>query len=405
MPVADLLPGETLLIEGQDPSPDNEPSDASIVERYTRGEVRIVTDQARTQLAELPIVLRSGRYRLQPEYQRRHRWPLGKKSRLIESFIMNVPVPPIFVYEYEYSRYEVMDGLQRLTALWDFYEDKFELVELEYWPELIGRTYSTLPLQLRQAIDRRYISSIVLLYETAGDSSAAQRLKELVFERINTGGVKLSPQESRNALSTGPLNAVLPRLARNEKFCRAWGIPEPIPDVNDLERDEVLSDLRFQSMDDVEMVLRFFAHRQRGLEGAPRRLRAFLDQYWSRANAQLSTETVEAIGQIFERTIELVYSVLAEKSFYIRRERSGERSWVPRPTLLAYDSIMSAFSQRLEHAEALVSRKDAVLEALSELYDEHASAFDGRKTDPQDILLRDQLILTALDKVIGNSSI
>ncbi|WP_203676565.1 DUF262 domain-containing protein, partial [Cellulomonas phragmiteti] len=364
MPVADLLPDEAITLDPPANTSGTTSSDADIVDRYVRGEVRIVTDQARTQLAELPLVLQSGRYKLQPDYQRRHRWSAAKKSRLIESFIMNVPVPPIFVYEYEYSKYEVMDGLQRLTALWDFYQDKFELTDLEYWPELNGRKYSGLPLQLRQAIDRRHISSIVLLYETANDNAVAQHLKELVFERINSGGVTLSAQESRNALSSGPLNSVLPRLARTPEFCRAWGIPEPLQGIDDLERDEVLTDSRFQSMDDVEMVLRFFAHRQRGLEGAPRRLKAFLDQYWEVANRQLTKETVEAIGEIFKRTVRLVFAVLEERAFFIRRERGGSRGWVPRPTLLAYDSVMSAFSQRLDFADVLVSRKDTVLQGL-----------------------------------------
>ncbi len=57
------------------------------------------------------------RYKLDPEYQRRHRWDDSRKSRLIESFLMNVPVPPVFLYERELARYEVMDGRQRLTAL------------------------------------------------------------------------------------------------------------------------------------------------------------------------------------------------------------------------------------------------------------------------------------------------
>jgi hypothetical protein len=403
MPVSALLPGESIELDGPGETQISVTSDKDIADRYMRGEVRIVTDQARTQLAELPLVLDSGRYKLQPEYQRRHRWTPAKKSRLIESFIMNVPVPPIFVYEYEYSKYEVMDGLQRLSTVWDFYREKFELVDLEYWPELNGRTYSTLPLQLRQAIDRRYMSSIILLYETSDDAVKAQQLKELVFERINSGGVALSEQETRNALSTGPLNALLPELARIPEFCRTWGIPEPEPGVDDLERPEVLNDARFQSMDDVEIVLRFFAHRQRDVAGAPRRLKPFLDKYWQRANKQLSEAVVNGIAEIFEETIKLVYAVFGETAFYIRRERNGKREWVPRPTLLAYDSVMSAFSQRLAHGELFIDRKDEVRKSLEELYDLHSPAFDGRKTDPKDILHRDELILGALDSMISRS--
>jgi hypothetical protein len=400
---ANLLPGEALTLQPNRVDVANPVTDEEIAARYTSGEIRIVTDQGRTQLAELPGVLKSGRWELKPDFQRRARWGAGKQSRLIESFIMNVPIPPIFLYEYEYSKHQVMDGLQRLTAIQSFYNDELVLTELEYWQVLEGRTYSELPLQLRQGIDRRYLSSIVLLYETAQDEAQANRLKELVFERINSGGEPLTPQESRNALSNGPLNDVLPRLARTPSFCRAWGIPEP--DDQEIEtgevREEVLLNERYRQMEDVEMVLRFFAHRQRGLDAGPRRLRPFLDAYWTQANISYSTELVEQIGSIFASTIKLVEAVLGERSFFVRRDRKGGRSWVPRPTLLAYDSIMAAFSKFLGQSDQLIERKELVLDRLEMLYDQHAAAFDGRRTDPQDLAKRDALIEELLSGVLA----
>jgi len=220
---ANLLPGEGLDLGPNKADAANPITDEEIAARYTTGEIRIVTDQARTQLAELPAVLKSGRWELQPDFQRRTRWSFGKQSRLIESFIMNVPVPPIFLYEYEYSKYQVMDGLQRLTAVQAFYNDQLVLTDLEHWQVLEGRRYTELPLQLRQGIDRRYLSSIVLLYETAQNDEQANHLKELVFERINSGGERLTPQESRNALSNGPLNETLPRLARTSSLLPGLG--------------------------------------------------------------------------------------------------------------------------------------------------------------------------------------
>ena len=134
-----------------------------INEKYKKGEVRIVTEQARYPLNTIVNLVESDDYILNPEFQRRHRWDNTRKSKLIESFIMNVPIPPIFLYEFEYSKYEVMDGLQRLTAISQFYKDEFVLQELGEWKELNGYKYSTLPEQVRKGIDRRYISSIILL--------------------------------------------------------------------------------------------------------------------------------------------------------------------------------------------------------------------------------------------------
>ena len=96
-------------------------SDSKINAKYKRGDIRIVTEQARYPIKSIRGMLASGDYKLNPEYQRRKRWSNTRKSRLIESFIMNVPLPPVFLYEYEYSKYEVMDGLQRLTSINDFY--------------------------------------------------------------------------------------------------------------------------------------------------------------------------------------------------------------------------------------------------------------------------------------------
>jgi hypothetical protein len=400
-----LLSGEQLNLLAIDSSPSHGTADEEITAKYVRGDIRIVTEQGRTQLPELPAILDSGRYVLQPEYQRRRRWSVVKQSRLIESFLMNVPIPPIFLYEFEYARYEVMDGLQRLTTLQAFYKNELALTGLEYWRELEGRTYETLPAQLRQGIDRRYLSSIVLLYETARDEQQAEGLKQLVFERINSGGVMLSFQESRNAVSRGPLNTALMNLARTPSFCLAWGIPTPDQDeINDgLVRDEVIEDTRYQNMEDVEIVLRFFAHRQRTSVGPLRNMRPFLDSYWKAANSSFSGELVEQLGQLFIDTVNLTYDVLGESAFYLRRDRPGGRTWIPRPTLVAYDAVMAAFSRHLEVGEVLLGHKFKVRELLSELYDKHAADFDGRRTDPQDVQRRDELISGVLDRVVAES--
>ena len=406
-----LLPGEELQLTLVTAEPTEVPTEESITARYVSGEIRIVTEQGRTQLPELPGIIDSGRYKLEPEYQRRRRWSRAKQSRLIESFLMNVPIPPIFLYEYEYAKFEVMDGLQRLSALSSFYKNELELTGMEYWRELEGMTYEALPAALRQGIDRRFLSSIVLLYETARDEEEAERLKQLVFERINTGGVSLSHQESRNAISRGPLNDPVIKLARNPSFCKAWGIPEP--DEEELAtgaiREEVLRDGRYQSMEDAEMVLRFFALRQRTSVGPLRNMRTFLDTYWREGNANYTGEIVDQLGEIFTNTVELAYDVLGERAFYIRRLRQGSRNqqagqgWVPRPTLLAYDIVMAAFSNHLENAEILRARHDEVQRRIADLYDENADDFDGRRTDAQDVARRNQLIMDMLQEVVSEA--
>ena len=163
-------------------------TDEEINEKYLRGEVRIVTEQARYPLSTIKDMFNGKDYILTPDFQRRLRWDSVKQSKLIESFIINVPIPPIFLYEKEYSVYEVMDGLQRITAIKEFYEDKYALGGLEIWPELNGKKYSTLPEQVRKGIDRRYISSIILL-SVASTSSLTFKynLSSIILSSIQLG--------------------------------------------------------------------------------------------------------------------------------------------------------------------------------------------------------------------------
>ena len=131
-------------------------NETEIIEKYRKGEYRIVIEQARYPLANLKEIFSA--YNFTPEYQRRRVWDAKRKSRLIESFIINVPVPSIFLYEYDFSKYEVMDGLQRITSILEFFDNKYQLEGLELWSELNGKYYEDLPLEIRTAVERRYLS-------------------------------------------------------------------------------------------------------------------------------------------------------------------------------------------------------------------------------------------------------
>jgi hypothetical protein len=402
-----LFEGEKIEIKRSVvPSISNATKD-DINDKYIRGDIRIVTEQARYPLSTIVTMLDSGDYNLNPEFQRRRRWSRLKQSRLIESFIMNVPIPPIFLYEVAYSQYEVMDGLQRLTAIAEFYKDKFMLTGLDQWPELNGMNYANLPDQVRRGIDRRYLSSIILLQETARDPSEADRLKQLVFERINSGGDKLEPQESRNALYNGPLNQLCINLARTESFCKLWGIPTeddleklPAPAQNSLLFEDVESDLEddslseilhgnalYRKMQDVELVLRFFAYRQLA-DVEQGRLRDFLDAYLKEGN-RMKKEVLENLESLFRETIDLIYNVLGDRAFYLlRKKRNNQWVWYERPTKVLYDPMMFAFSNHIDKKAALIEKSDIIKEGLEKFYKDQVDAFKGRSTNKEDIFKR-----------------
>jgi len=396
-----LYDGEQLTLDFGTGSPVVPHDRSSINAKYVKGEVRIITEQARYPLPSVVGMYEDGKaYVLNPDFQRRHRWNRQKQSRLIESFIMNVPIPPIFLYEVEYSKYEVMDGLQRMTAIFEFYKDRFPLADLEEWRELNGLRYSELPEQVQKGIDRRYLSSIILLQETAKSPHEAQRLKQLVFERINSGGVQLEPQESRNAIYDGPLNRLCIQLARNPYLCRMWDIPEPttIELETGVFSDELLENETFRRMEDVELVLRFFAYRQRLLHDQTA-LNVYLDEFLRRGNS-FSPELIAKYKELFEETVKLVFDVLGEDAFHLWRQRKSGWNWFDRPTKVVYEPLMYGFSQRLERKADLLLRADQVRAALPEFYQTNYAIFEGRKVNRADMSARNEAVIALLDSIL-----
>ena len=395
----ELFTGEELTFEHF--VTNEEVSDEKINEKYATGDVRIITEQARYPLNSIVAMVESDDYELNPEFQRRHRWDTVQKSKLIESFIMNVPIPPIFLYEDHYSHYQVMDGLQRLTAIFEFYKDKFVLEGLEEWIELNGRKYSQLPEQIKKGVDRRYLSSIILLQETAKNELEATRLKQLVFERINSGGVRLAPQESRNAIYDGPLNKLCIRLARNQYLCETWQIPKPTEEelTNNHASEELLENDTYRTMGDVELVLRFFSYRQRK-HHATGTLFRYLDNYLKYGNL-FSQEMLKSLEDLFEQTIELVCDLFGEKAFWLFRSRKGNWTWYQKPTTAIYDPLMFVFSGFISRREEVLEKKDLFIERLPKFYRDNYETFSGRNVNPGILDERDSKFTTYINSVLG----
>lgn len=351
-------------------------SDDVINAKYKKGEIRIVTEQARYPVKSIKIMIDEDDYKLNPEYQRRKRWDNVKKSRLMESFIMNVPLPPIFLYEYEYAKFEVMDGLQRLTSIYDFYSGKFALEGLEYWKELNGKKYDELPTEIQRGIDRRYISSIVLLEETAKSEAEAEELKQIVFERLNSGGEKINPQETRNALYNGKMNQLCLKLSKNDNFRKMWKIP-----LECEGEDKLLKSEAYRKMDDVQLVLRFFAYRHlEKLTGFT--IEDFLDEYLKQAN-NFSDETLKELEILFLDTISTLYEIFGKEAFfspiYARQ--------VTKPQKMVYDALMQSMANNIKNKNILLKNKNDILENKysQPILVEEKKIFDGRNNNTIDV--------------------
>ena len=274
--------------------------------------------------------------------------------------------------------------VKRITAIKEFYEDRYALDGLEIWPELNGKKYSTLPEQVRKGIDRRYLSSIILLKETAKDSKTATALKQLVFSRINSGGAKLEDQEYRNALYSGIFNDLTIDLARNETFCDIFDIPFPAETEN-LVSVELRENPKYKTMKDVETVLRFFAMLKiDSWESIT--LSKFLDLFLERAN-KLPEDAVVYYKNLFERTIQLAYDIYGEKTFCLWKKNSKGDTyrWSKRATIVLYDPLMVVLSENIDRTEHLVSMKDDIINGTKELFEKNDDLLNGRNTSSSNV--------------------
>lgn len=370
-----LSPTEAAIWQTIQEDSQEKKTDTEINNRYESQERRIVTESNREKLPNFVEALKRPSYMdLRPFYQRRARWDDEKRSRLIESFIVNVPIPPIILYEKELGSYEVMDGQQRVSAIKSFYENDFKLRNLEMWPELNGRTYATLPSKIRSGIDRRSIASIVILKESAANNEEAMLLKQLTFERLNTGGVKLGAQEVRNCVYQGGFNTLIrDKLSRNHIFTEAWQIPDI--ECSDLQNPprELAENKLFAVMGDVELILRFFALRhanqfRRGLKG-------FLDLYMVKS-LEFDNDDIMFLENLFIDTIKFAHEVYEKKLFKPFDPLSG--NWKELPHRAVYDAVMIGFCRHLENQEILIHRKDKILEETKNAFkNDHKKLLTG----------------------------
>ena len=388
-----LAPFEKKMWESSPPNtPDHRRFDRDTYQRYDFTETPIVTEINREKLPRFVESLKLSNYiEMRSFYQRRGRWTATMKSRLIESFIINIPVPSIILYKQDFKPYEVLDGEQRISAIQEFYENKLKLTELEILPELNGYTYNRLPQKIRANIDRRSISSIAILAELTSNPEADKFLKQKTFERLNTGILKLSQQEMRNILYGGKFNELLLKLARHPIFAAAWGIPT---DDNSREKE---NNSIYENMEDAELVLRFFA--LRNIEHFHLKIADFLDLYMMKS-LNFSRHDIDFLEDTFLETISLAYRVYGHHLFKPFDPQS--QTWSEQSNRFYYDATMLSFNKHLLDAYQLMSGRERVIEATKNLFNQPEARFlTGGGTSKAEIQERLGIFDEMLSQVIG----
>lgn len=275
--------------EAEDDTEQEAPLDLGQEER------RLVTQPYDLSLTTLLDDIEQGRLLLNIEYQRKYVWDRSKASRLIESFLLNIPVPVCYFAENEDGTYEVIDGLQRVRTVYDFLEDKFPLRGISILGELDGVSFSGLTPKDQRRLQSRTIRCIVITEDSHPD------IKFDVFERLNTGSAKLVHQELRNCIYRGVFNNFLKDVAQKDYFTG------------------VLGGLRKSRMDQEELALRFFALYDH-LESYRPPLSQLLNTYMRRNRTKAPSDDSIAV---FEETCRTVLYIFGADAFRVGAHKSS----------------------------------------------------------------------------------
>jgi hypothetical protein len=309
----------------EDESQTETASETQLEEKYAK-QMR----QIHPQKIELPIsTLRTmveEQIKLSPDFQRRDRWDTRKQSRFVESIIMNVPVPPVFLGEDKYGSYIVLDGRQRLTAIYEYLRNTFALEKLEVWKELNGMRFTDLEDKgLAPTIKRRFIPAVLLLRESSPE------VKYDVFDRLNTGGVPLNSMEIRNAVFQGKFNRLVHDLSDETVFRELWDIP--------LDNAERKTNTLYSQMRDVELVLRFFALQEP--QNIRKSFKWWLGHYMGVRNeeAEKGLKSLEDDKKKFRRAINSVKRVFGSQQAFVRPDQATKTKSAP-----LGDALMIGFS-------------------------------------------------------------
>lgn len=275
-----------------------------------------------------------GQLDLQPTYQREYVWKLRPElpSRLIESLLLEIPMPPIYFGKIAGGRLEVIDGQQRLTTMINFITNQFPLEKLQRMASLNRKFFKELPEEQQTKILDAPIHSVVI------DSGNRSELRYEVFERLNRGSMALNEQELRNCVYRGPFNDLLAELERDLYWRKIRGTTDPEP--------------RFVER---EIILRFFAFVNRGqFYSSP--LKRFLNQYMAHY-APSNPDQIKIQGDMFRQTVQNIYAVFGANSVrtYTVDARSNG-SWDRKFSVAAFDV----------QAGALVGKSAARVQAVAE---------------------------------------
>jgi len=303
-----------------------------------------------------------GEIELRPEFQRNLVWDPLRRSRLIESALLRLPLPAFYFDGVKPSQWTVVDGLQRLSTFRDYVTlKKFALSGMEYLTAAEGRRFDQLPRGMQRELEESQLTLFIVRPETPPE------VKFTIFARINTGGLVLTSQEIRHALFQGQSTVLLAQLAESHEFISAT-----CGGVND------------SRMEDRECVLRylgFHLHSYKEYERSD--LNGFLSRVMRELN-DLPAGRIEDLRQRFLDAMRRMREVFGNKAFRRIRPGSDRRGPVNKALFDSWANVIGEY-----RVELLKDNKDEIVNRLAERFESDAeyvralSAATGSKASVQ----------------------
>lgn len=233
-------------IDQRDGFDDAVESEGNSTETFNPYDPKLIRVDTKTfSIGQIYTMINDGDIDLSPDFQRGFVWTdITRKSRLIESLLLRIPLPVFYFAQDEEGLFQVVDGVQRLTVIKSFLNNEFKLKNLEYLSECEGQWYKNKALSKELSLSGMFSRRIeqTQLYINVIDPQTPGKVKYDIFKRINTGGKALNNQEIRNCLANRRTREFLHSLSRSDEFIKATrGSVSPV------------------RMADEELILRFIA--------------------------------------------------------------------------------------------------------------------------------------------------
>jgi len=348
-------------------------------------ERKIITEKTDPPIKEICERLDKNKMVANPDFQRNYVW--GNKpiiqSRLIESVLLNVPIPVIYTAETENGKEEVIDGQQRVITFHSFKNNDLILKGLTILSDLNGKRFRDLSEEIQDTFLNRGVTMIKILLQSQKD------IKFEIFVRLNRGSVRLNEQELRNCLYRGNFNNLIKELRENKDFLYLQNLDEPN-----------------KRMIDGERILRFFAFCDNSERNYKSPLKKFLNDYIE-GKRDLSEEELEVKRKLFKKCVELcqqVFGNLSFKRYYLGNENEqGRRDSKMNEGLM--DIQLYGFKEY--DKREIVGKEQVVKDAFIELINSDKEVVEsiekGTYGTPQ-VKLRTEKWINKLREIVGYPS-